>query len=271
MSVNMKPIGTMSDYGLDGKSFRISPSMVYQFTSKKWLWYQEQVLGNSQFEGNTSTILGTIIHRIAEEFTKTKKVNKQALYDYIDTFKDRDDVDIEYIKEQFMIMGQELINYLTTFGVPDKSEKEVSFNIMENVFIAGTIDAIENDTIIDYKTTSNLTPPTKIPDSYKYQLLTYAWICKKLGMNIEKIKIVWITHNQVGRVSEKTGNPLKDYPATIATTAEVVDEDDLRFIDDYLHLVAETYLKTKENPELAYLLFADYRLKEDPNFKIRKE
>ena len=35
----------------------------------------------------------------------------------------------------------------------------------------------------------------------------------------------------------------------------------MRFIEDYLKLIGETYLKSKESPELTYLLFGDYRLK----------
>lgn len=264
----MKPIGTMSNYGLEENAFRISPSMVHKFTSKKWLWYQEQVLGNTLFTGNTATVLGTIIHRIAEEFTKTKEVNKQGIYDYIKTFQDDPEVDIEYIQEQWEVMGQALLNYLTTFGIPDESEKEVSYNIQDNVFVAGTIDAISGDTIIDYKTTSYLNPPDKIPENYKWQLLTYAWICKKLGIEIEKIRIVWITNNIVGRISEKTGKAMKDYPSVVGTTTELITDEDIAFIDSYLHLVAETYLKAKECPELTYLLFADYRLKETKESEI---
>ena len=75
------------------------------------------------------------------------------------------------------------------------------------------------------------------------------------------MRLVWITNNVVGRISEKTGKPMKDYPARVVAITQVITEDDMRFIEDYLKLIGETYLKSKESPELTYLLFGDYRLK----------
>ena len=100
-----------------------------------------------------------------------------------------------------------------------------------------------------------------MPQNYKVQLLTYAWIYRKLGVDIQNIRIVWITNNIVGRVSEKTGKPLKDYPSKVIPVTQVITNEDMEFIESYLKLIAETYLKAKECPELTYLLFSDYRLK----------
>ena len=159
-------------------------------------------------------------------------------------------------------MGQALIDYLRVFGVPDRSEDAIAVKLMDGVYVGGTADAVIGNTIIDFKTTSKLNvDDTYIPNNYKMQLLTYAYIYRKLGVDISSMRIVWVTNNIVGRISEKTGKPMKDYPARVVPVTQVITEDDMRFIEDYLKLIGETYLKSKESPELTYLLFGDYRLK----------
>ena len=83
-----------------------------------------------------------------------------------------------------------------------------------------------------------------------------------MGVDINRIRIVWITNNIVGRVSEKTGKPLKDYPSQVIPVTQIITDEDMQFIEDYLRLIAETYLKGVEDPKLVYLLYSDYRLKE---------
>ena len=115
--------------------------------------------------------------------------------------------------------------------------------------------------LIDYKTTSNLNPPEEIPSYYRYQLLAYAYMYNKMGIPINRIRIVWITNNVVGRISEKTGKPMKDYPATVGVCTETITNEDLDFIESIFKLICETVEAYQANPSLAYLLFKDYRLK----------
>ena len=244
-------------------AFRISPSMIYHFSDKKWEWYRTQVLGEQgSFIGSDSTVLGTCIHRVAERYIKTGKIDLDELYNYVDNYKEIELENPEFIKSQIEPMGQALINYLDFFGIPERSEEAIAAEILPNIYAGGTADALIGDTLIDFKTTSLTTPKEYIPNNYKWQLLTYAWIYRKMGVNVNKIRIVWITNNIVGRISEKTGKPLKDYPSQVVPVTEVITEDDMRFIEDYLRLIAETYLKGKECPELVYLLYSDYRLKD---------
>ena len=248
-------------------NFRISPSMIAKFTDKKWEWYQSQVLGNTEFNGNTATVLGTCVHRCAEVFTKCKTEEERAFIRdeipaYINSFKDNPEVDTNYCLEQWKPMGQALIDYLRVFGIPDRSEDAIAVKLMDGVYVGGTADAVIGNTIIDFKTTSKLNvDDTYIPNNYKMQLLAYAYIYRKLGVDISSMRLVWITNNVVGRISEKTGKPMKDYPARVVPVTQVITEDDMRFIEDYLKLIGETYLKSKESPELIYLLYGDYRLK----------
>ena len=262
--VELKPMDYKENYeGLIPEgSFRISPSSVSKFADKKWEWYRSQVLGLEVFAGNFYSVLGSCVHRIAESYTKLRKVDKQELYDYIDASECLEQEEKEKIKEQMIPMGQALIDYLRVHGIPEKSEDTICTEILPGVYVAGTADALIGDTIVDYKTTSKTTPDDYIPMHYKWHLLTYAWVYRKLGIDVTRMRIVWITQNVVGRISEKTGKPMKDYPSQVVPVTELITDDDMEFIEQYLKLIAETYLKAKECPELTYLLYSDYRLKE---------
>ncbi|RUT50955.1 PD-(D/E)XK nuclease family protein [Campylobacter fetus] len=267
---DLKPLEYKENYTdlIPSDCFRISPSMVSKFNDKKWEWYRSQVLGEDTFSGSTSTVLGTCIHRAAEVFAKKPKeevidILEKELPAYIESFAANSDIDTVYIHEQWRAMSEALIDHLRVYGKPTRSEEAIAYEIAPSVYVAGTADALLGNTLIDFKTTSKINPDTTIPFYYRLQLLTYAWIYRKLGVDIQRIKIVWITNNIIGRISDKTGKPMKDYPAKVEAVTEMITKDDMDFIESYLKLIAETYLKAKENPELVYLLYSDYRLKDN--------
>ena len=266
-------------------AFGISPSNVNTFITKPHTWYREQVLGEKQFDQSTATVLGTIVHYCAEMYIKNKSVPKHDIYNYIrkncskvkSSFLPTDlednmntilwreissnTIDGFYILEQWKAMGQAIIDYLKTIPI-HRSEELISAEVMPHFYAAGSADAVSGTTLIDFKTTSDLTPKNYIPMNYKYQLLTYAWIYNKMKIPINRIRIVWITNNQVGRVSETTGKPLKDYPARAYEVNEEIDASDLDFIESILKLIAETVQASREYPQLTHCLFKDYRLKQ---------
>lgn len=262
----MQEIKTRLDY-VSGRTllpegaFGISPSNVNKFFDKPHEWYREQVLGEDGFDGNTSSTLGTIVHFCGEEFATKQTVDHEEIEKYLAKEAAKPDVDGHYIESQWKVMGQALIDYLRENGIPDRVEELVKWEVIPGYFASGSADAVHGTTLIDYKTTSNMTAPDKIPYYYKYQLLTYAYIYNQLGITIDRIRIVWITHNQTGRFSEKTGKPLKDYPTTVTAVTEMITQEDLDFIESLLKLVAESVDTVKQNPDLAYLVFKDYRLK----------
>jgi hypothetical protein len=242
--------------------FKISPSAINKFFAKPHEWFRSEVLGEDTFLGNTASVLGTIVHFCAEEYSKTEKVDVAEIEKYIASI-DNPDVDVQYISEQWKPMGQALIDYLRTSGLPQRSEELIHYEVQPGYFVAGSADAVIGDCLVDYKSCSQLNPPTEIPPYYRYQLLTYAYIYNKLSIPINRIRIVWITNNVVGRISEKTGKPMKDYPATVGVCTETITNDDLDFIESILKLICETVETYYDNPNLAYLLFRDYRLKKE--------
>ena len=176
-------------------------------------------------------------------------------------------------------MGEALVNQYISTNRPTEVEPFVMYEIAPGVFPSGSIDAIQNGMIIDYKTFNPLTgtedkpsiksAPTSIPMNYRYQLLIYAYICIKNGNPIDRIRLVYVNRSADTRRPGKpkaNGSPGKElgrYQAPEVTVlTEVVTEEDLIFIESLLKLCAETYIKYKEDPSLAYLLYRDYRLKE---------
>lgn len=281
---------------LDKDVFGISPSSISKFIEKPHLWYQEMILGNKEFNQSTSTILGTLTHYCAEQYIKYKQINYIEIYKYIiknvclepeEGFKALESLTSETFEEDSVIdwiensalnpefdtaailaewrpMGQALISHLIEKGVPQEAEPLVKAEVKPGYWAAGSIDAIRNGSmIIDYKTTSDKTPKAYIPMMYKYQLLTYAWICKQNGIHIDRISIIWVTRNDVNRISEKTGKLMKDYPSQAVTVTEVVTEEDFAFIESILSMIADTVEAGKKYPELLHCLFKDPRLKEN--------
>lgn len=283
---------------LPENTFGISPSSISKFMEKPHLWYREMFLGEKDFNGNTSSVLGTVTHFCAEQYIKHKKVNYEEIYkyiysqtclgyddsiflslttedekvDYIDTHCNNPDIDGTYILNQWRPMGQALINHLIKTGVPEISEPMVKAEIKPGYWASGSIDAIRGigsdftnpkgtGQIIDYKSTSDLSPKPYIPMNYKYQLLTYAWICSKNGIPIDRISIIWVTNNVVGRISEVTGKPMKDYPTQAVTVTESITQTDLDFIESILDMIASTCQASKDDPSLTWLLFKDPRLR----------
>ena len=265
---NLKSLDYVDNYSdlLPSGSIRISPSMLYKFTDKKHEWYRNQVLGEETFSGNTSTVLGTCVHRVAELASKLG-IDKALPYlqeevpSYLSSFIANPEVDNAYVEAQYIPMSIALLNFFRVFGVPSRSEEKVALHIRDNIYLAGTFDALQGSTLIDYKTTSKTSPDMDIPNYYKWQLLAYAYALKEQGIKVDNIRIVWITNNIVGRISEKTGKPMKDYPTQVVPVTEIITEDDMRFIKDYITLIADTIKCGIDNPELVYMLFSDYRLK----------
>lgn len=266
MSVDLKPMNYKeNDYGLPKDILRISPSSIYEFTSKKWDWYRSQVLKEDIFTGNTASILGTCIHRVAERYIKHQTIDLDELMNYVNSQTDPE-IDKEYILKQLEPMATALLNFFNTYGLPTKSEEIVKYKLSDKVYLAGTYDALVGDILIDFKTTSRLNAPTEIPINYKWQLLAYAYALRMNGVNVNKVRIVWITTNETNRISEKTGKPMKDYPSTVSMVTDMITDDDIRFIDEYLKLITETYEASLKYPKLTYLLYSDYRLKDTSKF-----
>ena len=161
-------------------------------------------------------------------------------------------------------MSERLVNDYILPNMPTRVEQFISVELLPGIYPSGSCDALHsNDCIVDYKTYNSSTEPKTISQAYKYQLLIYAYIYRKMGLPIDRIRLVYVNRSiDTRRISEKTGKEIGkiQLPRVTVLTESITDED-IEFIESVLLLCAETYMKYKESPDLAYLLFRDYRLK----------
>ena len=268
----------------------ISPSRLHEFFSKPHQWYRTEVLGEDGFTGSTASVLGTIVHFVAESFTKEQKVDKTEIWRYIydetsngkrekqlakllTTTEEQveeflianstnPEINAEQILFQYKNMGNDLIQHLRTQGLPERSEQLVKAEILPGYYVCGSADAVRGTTLVDYKTTSDKSLKDTIPYNYKLQLLCYAYMYRKMGVHIDTISITWIRKFIDGGTSLKTGKPLKSYPVETKSIFQTITNEDIQFIEDLLKLVAESLEASKLYPHLRHIIWKDYRLLE---------
>lgn len=251
--------------------FRISPSQLSRFFDNTSDWYREFLLGeDAKFQGNTMSNLGTCVHAGAEMFVNEGSIDTTQIDAYISSIYNPE-VDQIFITEQYQPMLDALVNQYLSFNMPSKTELFLYKEIIPSIGIGGSIDSIINSTIVDYKTTSALTPPKKLSRAYYFQQMAYVWLARMNGYNIDTIRLVFITTQEVNRISEKTGKPMKDYPATVSLVEHLVTDQDIDIIESVIKLVADSVKAWQDNPDIRYLLAQDFRLKPAPVLKLFKD
>ena len=255
-------------------AFRISASGFNGFMGYPHNWFRENVLGEQGFTGNTASVIGTCVHYIAEYVGKGEQPDIEQIEQYITNQETDDygefnlDVDVHEVRAQYKIMGETLVNQYVLPNMPTEVEPFVFYELQPGYFPSGSIDALQgtkdskSTMIIDYKTYNSKTKPRAIPMNYKYQLLIYAYILNKMGYVVDRIRLVYINRYIDGGISEKTSKPLKSYAPEVTVLTESITDEDMDFIESVMNLCVETTQLALEKPELAYLLFRDYRLKE---------
>lgn len=244
-----------------------SPSQFAKFINKPYVWYREQVLGESGFTGNTASVIGTIVHYIAEMVATDQEVDKVEINRYIDSKEPSDDYDPDIVREAYPEMAKVLINEYVLENVDNylATELQLHTKIRDDYYVGGTIDVVEgskDDALVnDYKTYSGKTKPKVIPNDYKYQLLIYAAILIGNGYNVTRIRLTYISRAIVGEFSEKTGKQFKSYPSELTVLTEVLTDDDMNFIYSMLNLCVDSLEVTKKHPELTHVIWHDARLK----------
>lgn len=256
--------------------FRISPSQLSRFLDSTSQWYREMLLGeNAAFQGNTMSHLGNCVHAAAEMYATKGEVYYDQIERYINSIKDPE-VDKSFIYSQYESMIDTLIySYLDSnipldSSTPSNSELFLYKEIIPGIGVGGSIDSIVGSTITDYKTTNALNAPNKISRNYWFQQMAYAWLCRMNNIQIDTIRLCFITTSQTGRVSEKTGKPLKDYPSTVSLVEHFITDQDIEIIDNTLKLVAHSVDTWNKHPELRHIIAQDWRLRPAPSLKLRK-
>lgn len=249
------------------KAVVFSPSRFADFISHPHRWYRTEILGEEGFTGNTSSVIGTIVHYIAEMVAKDEAVDKEAIEAYIDSKEPSEDYDPDKVRECYPEMAEALINQYVLenkhnyLGVETKLFAELT----DDCFIGGTCDILEgtmeDTTLVDYKTYSGTRKPAVIPSYYKYQLLVYAALALSEGYKVNRIKLVYVNRPIVGAISEKTGKQLKSYPSEVTVLTETLTSEDMEFIESMLYLAVDSCKAAIKYPELRHVIFHDSRLR----------
>jgi len=267
--------------------FRISASGISRFFTNTNQWWRENFLNESGFISSTASVLGTCVHYCAECYAKNKTISKEnqlEINNYIlkhtePAYEDyNEEISLEVIESQYKVMAMNLINNELQSHMPSLVEPFIAHEVLPNIFVGGSIDALEGvilddngnfkqigpALINDYKTTS-LTPariPKVLKYEYKLQLLTYAWVLKQKGITVDRIKNTYITRQDINRIG-KTGRPLKDYPSEIITIIENITDESIEYIDGIIRVIASSVDHWDKYPEHRYLLAQDWRLHPD--------
>jgi len=238
----------------------VSASGISNFFDNTSNWYRENLLNEEGFKGNTFSELGTIVHAAAAMYADTRQVDTYALSDYIESLREKQDINIKVILDQYKPMIETLVNDFLKLNVPEQNEEFIWKEILPGIVIRGTCDAYNQGVVRDYKTTGIKTS-FKFSRQYWFQLMTYAWLYNSIGKEVHTLELVYVTRNEVGRVSEKTGKLMKDYPSKVEIVNHNVTPDDMKLIDGCINLIADSLSLWKEKPELRYILMQDYRYK----------
>jgi hypothetical protein len=220
------------------------------------------------FLGSTASELGTCVHAAAAMYHDTGLVDYQAISDYVRAISNPE-VEKSVINSQVNPMVSALQTDFLSKNKGTHSEWFVHTEVMPGIVAAGSIDLYDQKraTVYDYKTMGSLDSarvPTSFPRAYYFQQLCYSYILRKNGFPVEYCKLVYISRDNTGRVSEKTGKPLTDYPSTVNIVTHPVTQDDMDLIESCLKLVGESVLAFKSTPDIRHLLSQDYRLKCKP-------
>ena len=238
--------------------FNIAPSQISKFFEYPAIWYRENLLGEEPtFQGNTSTVTGTICHYIYNCVTKKEEITREEINRQLAIYSQivqNPDLDINQVMTDYPLVSAEVVN---NYIIPNdsrngliKTEEKIIAKVKNGIYVGGSCDRLEGDTIIDYKNVGKLPNQDVIPFNYKIQLLAYAYIYRSLGYEVNNIKLVYGI------------KPTKTIGARCIVVGEPIDFTSNKLISDTLQLIADSVLAVKENPRLAYLIFKSYDFKE---------
>lgn len=237
--------------------FTISPSSIGKFFEYPSNWFTDYLTDDEpSFIGNTSTILGTCCHYIYEQYGRDRErfINeKDKIFEYLNselmTFVKSNlqlscIVDIPHIMSTYPAIVKEVVNNYIRLTPPDKVEQNIHTKLPNyDFYLAGTVDNITRDMIVDYKTVKSKPNTETIPFPYKIQLLAYDYLLAKEGKKMNYMRIVYGVA------------PTKTIGARMFLVEEKITQEDRDMFNDTLFLMCESIKRCKEDSSLIPLIF----------------
>ena len=231
---------------------KISPSSAADFYSRTRKWYGELLMGEPGFEGSDATVLGNIVHYVAElAGSKNLRPLDDDVSAYLNTQQLENRAEIELIWKD---MATTLLEgCIRGRALPVFTEHFLHYRLRDNIYVAGTCDAlmpIGNGTysVRDYKTAA--TKPAGIPFNYRLQAHIYAFLYVQLGYKISQIELQYVVR------------PTKTLPSRHFSFIEPFTDEDYLKVHNALHLMADSLALWNSAPELRYILAQDYTLRQ---------
>lgn len=253
---------------------KISPSSFAGLLIDPGSWYKSQILHESTFTGNSKTVLGTCLHVRAYLSLNNIPFQKKDEDNYINSFKFTDD-DLAYITDNIEPMWNAFYSdYLDREPKPLLTEDVIIKPIANaHTTIAGSVDAVTshklstgdgidgNMFVVDYKSVEK--KPSGMNDSHFIQALTYAYAYKERGIDIDAIRIVYIT------------KPTKTLPARVFVFERKIDQFNFNWIEHQVNIAAKKLELVKAEPALQDVIFTpnptSYYQDDPENVYSRKE
>jgi len=211
-------------------------SSVRSFHDNSEQWYNNHILGEDKFEGNTSTYLGSVVHYFAEIYFSDKEMTMEQIIDEV-LSEAGDDIDQEVIRDEAPEMCEVFErDYLSTIEAPDYVEL---YNYIDDgsIRFQGTCDAIHGGVMVDYKTSK--TPVKKI-DGYIQQLNIYAFLVSFKDIKIDTLRVV--------NIARRT--------KTLPPRVTILECDaDVNEGERLVRLMIDKARLALKNPEFAHLIF----------------
>ena len=251
----MKDYFSYNDIQIPGASFRISPSSIGKFFDSPVIWYKENILKQKQFTASTATVLGTIMHAAAEGYCEGVPITRPQVEAYIlASQKKKPIMDppilTEEIRELYPDMCMNLVNEYVKGNKPTEWEVPLFTQVLDDIYVGGTCDNRTRDIVVDYKSASIKPNTDKIHFPYLIQLLAYAYCYRAQGIDITRLRIVYVVR------------PTKTLPVRTFIVNHIITPEDWTLITDTLLLIAESIQAIRSHPELTHLIFKSMKLKE---------
>jgi len=222
---------------------KISPSGLGGFFNDSAEWYRRNIEKSDLFEGNTSSVTGTIVHHLAECYVSGSEPDYEMIEKYLEEHIDNKDVDLDEVRSLYPVMYEALEReYLSKMSEPIEIEKFLHYELVPGFSVGGSVDRLEPRTVVDYKTVGK--KPTGLK-TYRLQLLVYAWLYTKIGVPIDTIKVVAIQR------------PTKTLPSRVWVLEEIITEADLMYIETMMKTLASCIKMAQDNFLMKDLLFRE--------------
>lgn len=226
----------------EGK-FKLSPSSIGKYLENSLRWYKDHILFEKSFEGNTETVLGTVVHYLAECYVKGEEADEGDMLDYIKTEAVKNpDVDanevINNYQEMYTALYSDYLCYLNTNECIAEQYVRTEYN---EFIIAGSIDLQVGNKLIDYKTTKR--KPSDMSTNHFLQLLVYTWIKHQNNEQIDSVEVIYIV------------KATKTLPSRVFSFKRTIEAEDLAFIDKLIKNMYKAVKLVEKDKELLEVVF----------------